>query len=126
MKISKEHLEMTADKVRGYFFNSAEGLVAITFKGDWVMNQNGFLVRTSTEFWNIPAVSIETRSEELEQKIGNIIQFCNKDSLLGIKKATDGITMRIVHWFETEFEARTVADARDQKRIWDCKEKKYI
>lgn len=119
---------MVADKVRGYFYHKAADLVTVSFKGDWVMHESGFLVQTSTVSWEVAKEELLTRAESLEEKLTNIVTFCNKDSLLGIRAAKDDsvLLLRIVHWFETEFEARTIADARNQNKIWDCKLKKYV
>lgn len=119
---------MVADKIRGYYFHSASDLVAITFRGDWVMHNNGFLVRTSATTWDALPDELNSRSETLEAKITNIAEFCSGASLIGVKKSTlaDKLVISIVQWYETEKEARHIAEFRDQKKIWDCKEKRFV
>jgi hypothetical protein len=122
MKIQKEWAEMVADKIRGYHTHKSTGLVGITFRGDWVMHNNGFLVRTSFGEWSVSQHEIDTRSEDLEKRVANIAEFTNHTAMVGV----DGEKLFLVNWYETEWEARKVANLFERKKIWDCNEKRYV
>ena len=122
MKIQKEWAEMVADKIRGYHIHGATGLVCVSFRGDWVMHENGYLVRSSISTWDIPGAGISNRAEVLESLITDIAQFSGDDSFIGINKGK----ISLVRWHEDEASARTSISYTGGKKIWDCKEKRYI
>lgn len=122
MKILKEWAEMVADKIRGYHIHKASGLVCVSFRGDWVMHENGYIARTSAVQWDLPSESVSSRSEDLEKLVTNIASFSSSDSLIGISKDK----IYLVKWFESERQARITAEYINKKKVWNCKSKKWI
>ena len=122
MRLLPEHTEMVADKIRGYHIHNASGLVGITFYGDWLMHQNGFLARTSVGEWDVLPEYVDLRDEGLEAVIKNISLFATRESYIGLNKNK----LYLIQWFETEKDARRAAGYVDRKKIWDCKEKKWM
>ena len=126
MKVNKDHVEMVADKIRGYHFHNADGLVAITFRGDWVMHNTGWLLNMSSQVWTIPDDELNSRSETLEKKITDIAKYCEDGYFVGVDRRTTGVRMTIQRWFEEEKEARKMAVIIGRRKLWDCKNKQYV
>lgn len=126
MRLNPDKLEMVCDKIRGYAIHNADKWVCVNFKGSWVMSKNGFYVQTSTTNWPVSNEILLSRSEELEQLVTNIVNFCDGSAMIGIRKGEESVRLCITHWFETEFEARTIAEARMQNKIYDCIKKEMI
>lgn len=113
---------MVADKIRGYHIHKATGLVAITFYGDWVIHNDGYLARTSQGEWDFLPEYVDERDMGLEKIIKNISLFATRESFIGVSNSK----IYLAQWYDNEKDARTAASYVNKKKIWNCKEKQWV